>query len=420
MNKLALLFPGQGSQTIGMGKELCKLFSVAKNTFEEANEVLGFNLMKMCFEGDIEELTRTENAQPAILTCSVAAFRVYMSEIGVEPVYSAGHSLGEFSALTCAGAVSFEDALRIVRKRGSFMQEAAAEGTGSMSAVTNIDKKIIEEECKKASTDDSIVVVSNYNSPDQTVISGHKEAVQRVGSVLEEKGARIIPLKVSAPFHSTLMKPAAIKLNEEMKKYNYASFKWPVISNVTGLPYSDPSKIIENMTRQMTAPVQWVETIKYLSGQNIDVVIELGSGKVLKNLVKKNSSIIVPYSYDVEEDVKKVKELLKNGKVSIDNKITVVTKCLAAAVCTKNRNWNDEEYQKGVVEPYKAIQKIQNELEESKTSPSVEQMSDALNMLKSIFLTKKVPISEQLERFNDIFDVTKTRELFADFTEDLC
>jgi [acyl-carrier-protein] S-malonyltransferase len=419
MNKLALLFPGQGSQAVGMGKNLCKVFPVAHKTFEEANEVLGFDLMKMCFEGNIEELTRTENAQPAILTCSVAAFRVYMSEIGVEPVYSAGHSLGEFSALTCAGAIAFEDALKIVRKRGRFMQEAAAEGIGSMAAVTNIDRKIIEEECINSSTEDSIVAVSNYNAPDQTVISGHKDAVDRVTSALEQKGAKIIPLKVSAPFHSSLMKPAAVKLNEEMRKYAYNSFKWPVISNVTGLPYSDPSKIIENMTQQMTAPVQWVESMMFLQSENVNIAIELGAGKVLKNLVKKNSSIIVPYSYDIDEDVKKVKELLKNDDGNIENRITVVTKCLAAAVCTKNRNWDNEEYQKGVVQPYKAIQVMQNELEANNKMPSIEQMTEALNLLKSIFDTKKVPIEEQIERFNDILDKTKTKDLFPDFVKDL-
>ena len=419
MNKLALLFPGQGSQTVGMGKRLCEAFPVAQKTFEEANEVLGFDLMKLCFEGDIDELTRTENAQPAILTCSVAAFRVYMSEIGVEPVYSAGHSLGEFSALTCTGAIAFEDALRIVRQRGKFMQEAAAAGTGSMAAVVNIDKKIIEEECENFSTEDSIVTVSNYNAPDQTVISGHKAAVDKISSVLEERGAKIIPLKVSAPFHSSLMKPAAVKLNEEMKKYTYNKFKWPVISNVTGLPYSDPSQIIENMTQQMIAPVRWVETMKFLQSENVNIAIELGAGKVLKNLVKKNSSVIVPYSYDIEEDVKKAKELLKKDKVDLGNRITVVTKCLAAAVCTKNRNWDNEEYQKGVVEPYKAIRKMQNELEANNKLPTVEQMTEALNMLKSIFVTKKVPIEEQIERFNKILDETNTKDLFPDFIKNL-
>ncbi len=421
MEKIALLFSGQGAQYIGMGKMLYDNFSVAKETFEEASSVLGFELEKLCFEGDNNELTKTENAQPALLTNSVAAFRVYMNEIGIAPAFVAGHSLGEFSALACTGAINFSDAVKIVRMRGLFMQEASALGVGSMAAITGIDRKIIEEECAKFSKNDNIVVVSNYNSPEQTVISGHREAVYELGELLAQKGARNIPLKVSAPFHSPLMNQAAVKLGEEMQKYKYNNFRWPVISNVTALPYSEPEKITSNMTMQMTSPVQWVNSMKFLQDQGVSVVVELGAGTVLRNLMKKNSSTIKAYSYDNSEDAKELKDIVASDEFlsQPDTKFrsTVITKSLAVAVCTRNRNWDNDEYQKGVVEPYRKIQELQRKLEEEKKEPTADEMRQALDMLVTVFNTKKTPVNEQMERFNEIFEATGTGDLFVDFIQ---
>ncbi|GAE86716.1 ACP S-malonyltransferase [Acetivibrio straminisolvens] len=233
MKKIALLFPGQGSQYVGMGKKLYENYSAAREVFDEANEVLGFDLKELCFNGDINELTKTENTQPVILTASVAAFRVYMEKYGVKPAFLAGHSLGEFAALTCAGAISFKDAVRIVRNRGRYMQEAVPQGIGAMAAVSGVDKPVIEETCIKVSDENHLVVVSNHNSKDQIVISGHTSAVNTASEILKKHGARIVPLKVSAPFHSPLMQPAADRLREELKLYSYNEPKWQVISNTT-------------------------------------------------------------------------------------------------------------------------------------------------------------------------------------------
>lgn len=425
MKKIALLFSGQGSQYVGMGRELCSKYTVADEVFEEANEVLGFDLRKLCFEGDLQELTKTENTQPAILTTSVAMFKVYMQEFGVIPQYMAGHSLGEFSALTCSGVINFSDAVKIVRNRGKFMQEAAASGVGAMAAISGIGKNVIEEECEKISLENNLVVVSNYNSPDQIVISGHCDPVLKLSEKFKELGGSAVPLKVSAPFHSPLMQEAAKKLKDELLKYTYGSFKWPVVSNVEALPYQGPEKVAEILTVQMTKAVRWQESMEYMKANGIDTVIELGPKTVLKGLMRKNAPEIAAFSFDKEEDLETLKNTLLSGKsvsedaessIKKDFKHTVITKCLAIAVCTRNRNWDNDEYQKGVVEPYRKIQQIQLELESLGKQPSNEQMLEALEMLKTIFVTKKVPYDEQGERFNQVFDETNTRGLFPDFT----
>lgn len=419
MKKVALLFPGQGSQYAGMGKKIWEKYTEAKQVFEEANDILGFDLKNLCFEGSLEELTRTENTQPAILTASIAAFRVYMKEYGIKPQFCAGHSLGEISALTCAGAVRFAEALKIVRQRGIFMQEAAEFGTGSMSAISGIDRKMIEDECSKVSTPEHVVVISNYNAPDQTVISGHKDAVAEVSGILASKGARTVALKVSAPFHSPLMQPAADKFLLELKKYTYGKIDMPVISNIDALPYENEEKIIERLTLQLTKPVRWQESMEYLMKQNIETAVEIGPHTVLKNLMKKNQPTIKTYAFDKDEDeAPLLKELLPsdiNKGIGTGFKHTIVTKCIQITVCTRNRNWDNDEYQKGVVEPYRRIQKMQEEIEKEGREPTISEMKQSLDMLRSVFITKKVPFDEQVERFNEVFNATGTGYLFPDF-----
>jgi [acyl-carrier-protein] S-malonyltransferase len=416
LKKLAILFPGQGSQYVGMGKGLYRKYPAARHVFDEANDILGFDLAQLCFDGNMEELTRTENAQPAIFTCSVALFEIYRQEIGIDPRLSAGHSLGEISALTCAGSIKFSDALKLIRQRGLLMRDAMADSEGAMAAVTGIGREAVQAECAKFNTSEKIVVISNYNSSDQVVISGHKPAVAEAGKALENQGAKVIPLKVSAPFHSPLMRPAADKFAAELKKYNYQPLKWPVISNVTGAPYPDSNQIVTLLTEQLTQAVRWQESMAYLQNQGIEMAVEVGPQTVLRNLMKSNASQIKTFSYDKEDDVKSLKEVV--GAVAVsknDFQHTVVTKCIQITVCTRNRNWDNDEYQKGVVEPYRRIQKMQEELEKSNQPPTLEQMKEALEMLRSVFITKKTPPEEQRERFNEVFDVTGTRQLFPDF-----
>ncbi len=419
MSNLAFLFPGQGSQYIGMGKELYKNHAIAREVFDEANEILGFDLKNLCFNGDLEVLTKTENTQPAVLTASVAAFKVFNMEFGINPEYMAGHSLGEFSALACAGAIKFQDAVKIVRHRGKFMQEAVPIGLGTMAAVSSVNKEIIEGECKKYNDNSQTVVVSNYNSPEQIVISGHSQAVNVVGENLKKLGARVVPLKVSAPFHSPLMQQAAERLEAELKKYTYSHMNCKIISNVTALPYDGHHSIVDNLVLQIVKPVRWTESMEYLESQGVDLVIEFGPQTVLKNLMRKNVPTINAFSFDKEEDVKVLKEkLLSKAGESPDNnkdmKIKLIGRCLAIAVCTKNNNWDNEQYNKGVVEPYRRIKEMLEMLEAKAIDPNIEQMKEALKMLKSVFNTKGTSQNEQIQRFKQIFEETGLRSMFMD------
>lgn len=407
MKTVAFLFPGQGSQYVGMGKNLYDNFEVARNTFEEANENLGFDLRSLCFEGSMEELTKTFNTQPAILTASVAAFRVYMQEIGIIPEYTAGHSLGEISALCCAGAIKFQDAVRIVRERGILMQEAVPSGLGSMAAVGGVDTGIIEEECINASRKDKFVVISNYNSSDQLVISGHSEAVAAAGEVLKAKGARVIPLRVSAPFHSPLMQRAADRFREELNKYSFGEPMWPVVSNVTSEPYPK-GEIIKYLTNQMVKPVKWQSLIKYIMSMGVDIALEFGPQAVLKNLMKKNAPSILTCCCENVEDIKifkkKLSENHKENVIFIDKCISTITKCIKIAVTTKNRNWDNTEYGKGAVEVYRRLVELKEKLVNKEDTPGIEHVREGVGLLRKILDTKKVPADETSKRIDQLFE----------------
>lgn len=415
MKRIALLFPGQGSQYVGMAKNLIESFYEAKETFEEANSALGFDIKKLCIEGSIEDLTKTENTQPAILTASIAAYRVYMKEIGIEPVYTAGHSLGEFSALCCSGSIKLSDALKIVRRRGKFMQEAVPIGVGGMSAISGIRQDIIEAECLKASKDGKMVVVSNYNSVEQIVISGNIEAVNEAGEILKGLGASVVPLKVSAPFHSPLMQPAADKLNEELHKYSYGELKHKVISNVTAHPYLGKENIIEYLTKQIVQPVRWQSSMDFIQKQGIDLAVELGPKTVLKNLMKKNAPNIKTFSFDNQSDVQVLRKQFTDDGEGIEKGLDVITKCIAIAVCTKNNNWDDNEYQKGVIDPYRKVKNNKDDIVKENRLPTSDEVLIALNMLKSVLNTKKIDAQESRKLFEEIFQATKTTEMFQNF-----
>jgi len=275
--KTALVFPGQGSQSIGMGKDL------AEKYLDQANEILGFDLKKICLEGPAEELQKTEITQPAILTVSVAAFNKLKKESG-QWTATAGHSLGEYSALVAAGSITFEDAVRIVHLRGKFMQEAVPTGEGAMAAVLGADNNVIKEVCAEIGN----VWPANFNSPGQVVISGKKEAVEAAGIKLKEKGAkRIIPLAVSAPFHCPLMQPAADNLKAELEKIEIKDILIPVVANVTADYVTKGSEIRELLYKQVTSPVLWEDSVKKMVADGVTSFIEVGAGNVLAGLIKK-------------------------------------------------------------------------------------------------------------------------------------
>ena len=286
-HKLAFLFPGQGSQSVGMGRDLSEKFSVARQTFEEADDALGFSLSKLCFEGPEGQLKLTEFTQPAIFTVSIAAQRV-LAEKGITPSYVAGHSLGEYSANVAAGVLSFTDAVRTVRSRGQFMQEAVPPGLGAMAAILGLSSEEAARACSDvASSMNAIVSAANFNSPEQTVISGDAGAVEYAANLCKERGAKkVVMLQVSAPFHCALMQPAQDKLAPLLEQIAFADAAVPVAVNADATLVSEAASLREALIRQVTGAVRWVESMRLLIAQQPTQFIEVGPGKVLCGLMR--------------------------------------------------------------------------------------------------------------------------------------
>lgn len=317
MNKIAFVFPGQGSQKIGMGKDLIENYPEAKILLNRANEALKeerVDIGKICFEGPEEELKNTINAQPAILTISTILYKL-LRKNKIKPSIVAGHSLGEYSALVASSAIKFEDAVKLVRKRGEYMQSATPAGTGSMLAIIGLEKDEISKMCEKINDIGIVVEIANHNSPTQIVVSGEINALEKLSVMAKEKGARrVIPLKVSAPFHSSFMETAKENLARYLEKVKINNPKIPVTCNVSAGYINNKEEIKSALIKQMTHPVKWVDSIKKMNSEGINCFIEVGPGKVLKGLIKQ----IIPEakvfnvfdSNSLKNVVEKIKEVL--------------------------------------------------------------------------------------------------------------
>jgi [acyl-carrier-protein] S-malonyltransferase len=284
--KIALVFPGQGSQKVGMGKALAEAFVGSRSAFDEADAALGFPLSRLCFEGPEADLQLTTNTQPAILAASIAAWRA-LAAGGIRPAFVAGHSLGEYSALVAAGAIGLADAAVAVRRRGRYMQEAVPVGIGAMAAILGLDLPAVEAACREAAQG-QVVSPANINSPGQVVIAGHKEAVERASALARAAGARrAVPLPVSAPFHCALMEPAQERLARDLASVVFKDPDVPLVNNVDALVIRTADDCREGLVRQVSAPVRWLEAVQTLVREGVDTVIEVGPGTVLSGLVKK-------------------------------------------------------------------------------------------------------------------------------------
>jgi [acyl-carrier-protein] S-malonyltransferase len=285
-SKIAYIFPGQGSQAVGMGKDLFDNFTNARDVFEEADDALGFKFSEMCFSGTTEDLALTANTQPAILTVSIAAFRVMEAEGFPLPNFVAGHSLGEYSALVSANAMTFSEAVKTVRKRGMYMQESVPIGVGAMAAILGLPVETVENACTEAAQG-QVCSPANINSPAQIVIAGNSEAIDRAIEILTERGAkRAIKLNVSAPFHCALMKPAQEKLAKDLQEINFEDLRFPVIENVSAEANMKGERAREALTMQVSAPVRWADSIENLITKGVETFVEVGAGKILTGLVR--------------------------------------------------------------------------------------------------------------------------------------
>jgi [acyl-carrier-protein] S-malonyltransferase len=306
---IAFIFPGQNSQKVGMGKALADQFPVCRETFEEADAALGEPLSALCFEGPEDRLALTENTQPAILTVSVAAFRL-LSSRGLEPAWMAGHSLGEYSANVAAGTMAFADALAIVRRRGRYMQEAVPVGTGAMAAVLGLDADAVARACAEAAQGE-VVTPANINGAGQVAIAGTRDAVARAGERAKALGAkRVIPLQVSAPFHCALMKPAEARLAPELRALPTAPPSVPIVANVDAEPKRSAAEAIEALIAQVSSPVRWEAVVKRLASEGVTTYVEVGPGTVLSGLVRKIHREASVHSFGSPDDLAAVEAIL--------------------------------------------------------------------------------------------------------------
>ena len=305
-SRVAFVFPGQGSQYVGMGKELCGQFPAAKETFAEADDALGFRLSDLCFSGPEADLKLTENTQPAILTASIAALRVLQTEAPVEPALVAGHSLGEYSALVAVGALQFRDAVKLVRERGRLMQQAVPTGEGAMAVVLGLEMADVERLCADAAQGE-VVSPANFNGSGQVVIAGAKPAVARAASLAKERGAkRVLDLPVSAPFHCELMRPAADGLRRALADISVRPFAVGVVTNVEADVNLAPARVKALLVEQAVSPVRWEESVKKLAALGCGRAIEIGPGKVLKGLMKRIVPALEVDNFESPADVSKM------------------------------------------------------------------------------------------------------------------
>lgn len=313
MSRVAFVFPGQGSQKLGMGSDFVKNFKEAQLVFDEASDKINLNLLKLCTDGPVEELNRTEITQPAILTMSVAAWRVLESETGLRPDFVAGHSLGEYTAVTVSDGFHLSDAVRLVRKRGKYMQEAVPEGEGAMAAILGMELEEVEDVCEEVG---GIVVPANLNCPGQIVISGSKISVEDASELARERGAkRALVLDVSVPSHSPLMEPASLKLKEALEEIAIRDLTVPLVSNAEAKVIQLAQEIKDGLNRQLVSPVLWEASIRQMKSEGVDTYIEIGPGKVLSSLVRRIHKEAQVLNLEDADGLEQIQEIVKSKGV---------------------------------------------------------------------------------------------------------
>lgn len=412
--RVGIVFPGQGSQYIGMGKKLYDRYDCVKKIFAEASEILGYDIQNLCFYGDSTTLQNSEYTQPAIFTVSYAAYLAFISEFCIMPACLAGHSMGEITALVCADAIDFRQGLQIIRKRGRFMQESAS-NIGGMYAVINMKKEELELECQRASNEKDFVTISNFNSSQQYTISGSYCVLEKVIPSIKDKGGIAIPLKVSGPFHSMYMKKSAEEFSVFLDAYIFKTPGYPIISNITGKEYDINTNIKDTLVKQIYSPILWGKCIQSMLEKDLDMMIELGPKNVLTKLIKQQTNQVKVFASDQEKELKEFYKMIGDSYGNYDNDVTridgLVRHCLKHAVCIRNNGEDETEYEQKFRIPYTEIKmKYFMHKERGELIP-LELAKDAVEMLKDACRVKKVSKEDEENLLVDIIMATGTKSI---------
>lgn len=390
MIKLGIMFSGQGSQYAGMGRSLAAKSAIARRIFDQASNILGYDLTAVMNETGSDRLEQTEYAQPAIFAYSYAWYQMLVEETFLAPAFGAGHSLGELTALACAEVLPFEEALRLIQKRGTCMQRATESGFGRMAAIKGVHVSVIEEVCARLSDPERLVQISNYNSADQTVISGESQQVQHAVDLLVKLGGTAYPLHVSAPFHTPYMNSANAEFTAALQHVNVANGSWPVISNVDAQPYRDKKHVRAGLQSHMLHPVRWSESIACMLRQGVNVLIEIGPRAALRNTIRQAYPHI--RSFSVDHDYDEIIEILRD--LQQQSRSTVTEACLSMAQLIPNRNSIMDEYTSGVVHACQQLTNRNLHMQQEGWHETEEERREALQLLQGILRTKKATEEE--------------------------
>ena len=417
--RVAAVFPGQGAQHTAMGAALRACSAQAREAFEEASDALGWDVAALCDEQPAQRLNQTELAQPALLTCSVAAYRALQAELGMEPVVGAGHSLGELSALVCAESMTLVDAVRLVQARGRLMQQAAPLGAGGMAAVFGLAAEEVARICAALEGEGARVWVANYNAAEQTVISGQAEAVAAACDRLDAAGGVAHTLAVSIPAHTPLMAQAADRFAAELAPIELRNSRWPVLCNRTVEPHGAADAIKHDLVLQLTQPVQWRRTMAALAGFEVDAIVEVGPKTVLRDLFKLEMPGQVCFAVGEPDGLDALRRFASAPRP--DQAAAALEwdgflgRCLAIAVATRNDNEDPAKHAVAVVEPYRMLQAMRYEQWESGEAPGPAQIRRAADLLRRILRGKRVPEGERAARLSRLIEETRTAALLPDF-----
>lgn len=411
MEKFAFLFPGQGTQFLQMGKAFYENYPIAKQTFEEASEVSGLDMANLCFHGSVSSMNEFANMQLAILTAEIAIFRAYMNDYGVYPQFAVGHSIGEYAALVSAGAMSFADAITIMMKRGELVSRIIDKNTGHMAIIEQASSQMIED-CIKASHAEESVYISCFNSGSQYAISGWNDKLEAVEQMLLEKGANVSPLFHSPPIHSPLMNEICMEYLDFTNGFEFYPFRFPVISNYTGAPFSDPAQIAKTLTYHLISPVLFTSASNLFHKYGVTATIEMSPKLLLAEFIKEDQPNIKTYCYGLINDKQKLDDLFHSDPNLAKDMPNFTGRCLSILVSTENKNPNQNEYKK-VIQIYEKIKEKYNEQQQNDVGTTTDQHAEMLDMLIAALRIKRLEPRELKNCVKTLLDETNSFYRFA-------